>query len=197
METFDVEVPELGCVLLLRHGETEGQSSIRFHGSTDVALADLGREQIRRTVCDLDLTVYERVLCSPMRRALESVQAILPGCEPEIVEDFREIDFGACEGLTAEEIAHVHPTFHERWRAGQVDRFPDGEPFDGFVQRVQDAGHALLKRRALVGKSMIVAHKGTLKALLADWLRLPPGDRHRFDPPLGGGFLIRGPASRW
>ncbi|MFN6195270.1 MAG: histidine phosphatase family protein, partial [Planctomycetota bacterium] len=31
----------------MRHGETEGQSSIRYHGRNDVALSDEGRAQIR------------------------------------------------------------------------------------------------------------------------------------------------------
>ena len=32
---------------LVRHGETEGQSSIRYHGANDVPLSDVGRQQIR------------------------------------------------------------------------------------------------------------------------------------------------------
>ena len=34
-------------IWLVRHGETEGQSSIRYHGSNDVPLSDVGRAQIR------------------------------------------------------------------------------------------------------------------------------------------------------
>ena len=33
-------------IYLVRHGETEGESSIRFHGSNDVPLSDHGRDQI-------------------------------------------------------------------------------------------------------------------------------------------------------
>ena len=35
-------------ITLVRHGETTGQSSIRFFGQTDVPLSDVGREQMRR-----------------------------------------------------------------------------------------------------------------------------------------------------
>ena len=34
----------LNRILLVRHGETEGESSIRYHGSADVALSEEGRE---------------------------------------------------------------------------------------------------------------------------------------------------------
>ena len=34
-------------LILVRHGETEGESSIRYHGRTDVALSELGRAQMR------------------------------------------------------------------------------------------------------------------------------------------------------
>src|SRR5208282_5591650 len=33
-------------LILVRHGETEGESSIRYHGRTDVALSELGRTQM-------------------------------------------------------------------------------------------------------------------------------------------------------
>ena len=36
-------------IVMVRHGETEGQSSVRFHGSADVALNDEGRAQLRET----------------------------------------------------------------------------------------------------------------------------------------------------
>ena len=33
-------------LVLVRHGETEGESSIRYHGRNDVALSALGRAQM-------------------------------------------------------------------------------------------------------------------------------------------------------
>ena len=35
---------------LVRHGETAGESSVRYHGSNDVPLSAVGRQQVRRLV---------------------------------------------------------------------------------------------------------------------------------------------------
>ena len=46
-------------IVLVRHGETVGNSSLRFHGSSDVALSDEGREQMRAATWDgTDTPVY-------------------------------------------------------------------------------------------------------------------------------------------
>ena len=37
----------LNRIVLVRHGETTGESSIRYYGATDVPLSDLGRQQVR------------------------------------------------------------------------------------------------------------------------------------------------------
>ena len=40
-------------ILLVRHGETVGESSTRFHGRNDVALAESGRAQMARVAAAL------------------------------------------------------------------------------------------------------------------------------------------------
>ncbi|MCK5943216.1 MAG: histidine phosphatase family protein, partial [Planctomycetes bacterium] len=64
---------------LVRHGETEGQSSIRYHGSNDVPLSDAGREQIRALLPLLEGVAFERVVHSPLSRAAESAALLRDG----------------------------------------------------------------------------------------------------------------------
>ena len=47
-------MPKLRRILLVRHGETDGESSVRFHGSTDVDLSAEGREQAARAGRQVD-----------------------------------------------------------------------------------------------------------------------------------------------
>ena len=61
-------------IVLLRHGETVGNSRERFHGNSDVALSDEGRAQVRAAAKRLATEVFEVVAASPLRRAWQSAK---------------------------------------------------------------------------------------------------------------------------
>src|SRR5580704_4925874 len=113
-------------LVLVRHGETVGNSSIRYHGRTDVVLSDLGRSQmraVRRWLRDnLEPASFAPVIASPLRRASESA-AIIAGDDLPVVEieEFVEVDFGRFEGLTAEEIRERYPADFEHWNRDRLN----------------------------------------------------------------------------
>ena len=73
-------------ILLVRHGETEGESSIRYHGSTDVALSDEGRAHMSAARLRLPGgNLYDLVVSSPLQRAFESAEILAPGV-PTVLE---------------------------------------------------------------------------------------------------------------
>ncbi len=113
-------------MVLVRHGETEGESSIRFHGSNDVPLSDEGRAQLRETARRLPGR-FDLVAASPLSRAWEGSRILAPGMPVRLLDEFREIDFGDWEGLTREEIAARSPTDYASWQAGEPGfEFPGG-----------------------------------------------------------------------
>ena len=61
----------LNRIVLVRHGETVGQSSIRYYGATAVALSARGREQVREAALALPGAAFDLVLTSPLSRAWE------------------------------------------------------------------------------------------------------------------------------
>ncbi|MGH7863814.1 MAG: histidine phosphatase family protein, partial [Candidatus Binataceae bacterium] len=91
-------------LVLVRHGETVGESSIRYHGRTDVPLSDLGRRQMRAVRAALAgvsaPSGYARVFTTPLSRARESAQIVAGHDRVVAIEQFREVDFGLFEGLT-------------------------------------------------------------------------------------------------
>src|SRR5215469_4039295 len=93
-------------LVLVRHGETEGESSIRYHGRTDVPLSELGRAQLRAVRATLrqrhQLAKFERVFSSPLVRATEGAR-LVAGENLKIItiEELVEIHFGRFEGLAA------------------------------------------------------------------------------------------------
>ncbi|MGB3966557.1 MAG: histidine phosphatase family protein, partial [Planctomycetota bacterium] len=137
-------LPAARRLWLVRHGETAGQSSVRFHGHNDVALADAGRVQIRALAPLLAGVDFARVVHSPLSRAAESAAILVAACgvarERVAADDrLRELSFGACEGMTAGEIAAAFPEFWRAYEAGVHEAFPGGEPRAAFAARVRAA----------------------------------------------------------
>ena len=155
----------LSRLILVRHGETEGQSSIRYYGVTDVPLSDLGREQVRAARQRVVGEVFEGVWASTLCRSWESASLVVPGHPIHLESDFREIDFGRWEGLTAEEIAVVDPGLHADWRGQRPGfEFPEGEARERFRVRI---ARGLDRLRATgVESALVVAHKGVVRTLL-------------------------------
>jgi broad specificity phosphatase PhoE len=165
---------------MVRHGETVGNSSIRYFGRTDVALSELGRAQMRsasRWLADRFGREFEPVLTSPLVRAVESAVLIAgASAVPIQIDEFAEVDFGLFEGLTAEEIAARYPEEFRRWNRDRLAldyTYPDGESRAGFTVRVSRAVDRMLSMFEPVGNgsarrsqhALLVAHRGVIRTI--------------------------------
>ena len=172
----------LSRLVLVRHGETVGQSSVRFYGRTDVALSDLGREQARRARAAIPGEGFDLVVASSLRRAWQMARIVAPGRSVRLEADFREIDFGCWEGLTKDEIAARDPVLHADWQARVPGfEFPGGEPRARFQARVLRGLERLHESGAT--SVLVIAHKGVVRGLVQAVceVELPPDL-----PALGG-----------
>jgi broad specificity phosphatase PhoE len=161
---------------LVRHGETEAQSSVRFYGRTDVPLSGLGRTQMARVRDALAARRFAAVYCSTLSRASEGAQIIgdghlaAGGAAPTPIAGFDEVDFGEWEGLTATEIQTRYPERYVEWQARGSDFvYPGGESSRAFRQRVASTLHALLAQ-APHGELLFVLHKGVIRCIVAELL---------------------------
>ncbi len=164
-------------LVLVRHGETEGQSSIRYHGRTDVALSELGRAQMRAVRRELERRDFnfDRAFASPLVRATEGAALILgDGAGLITLEEFTEVHFGLFEGLTADEIRERFPLEFERWNADRLApayTYPQGESRAAFAERVERGLERMLKlieasRRSGHERALVVAHRGVIRAMV-------------------------------
>lgn len=188
-------------IWLVRHGETEGQSSIRYHGSNDVPLSDAGREQVAALAPLLQGVTFGRVVHSPLLRAAESA-AILqrevgwPADRVSADERLREISFGDAEGMTREEIDRAFPGFWDDYDAGRTDAFPGGEPRAAFGARVYDAAREL-ERADWQGDLLLVAHRGTVKHTICALLGLEEAPITGFAVELASLSVLREADEGW
>jgi len=98
-------------VLLIRHGQSQGNAEGRFGGHTDTPLSPRGRAEAGRTAQALASEAFDAIACSDLARAIETATPLanLVGLELQTAEAFRERSVGVMEGLTFEEAAAQHP----------------------------------------------------------------------------------------
>lgn len=98
-------------VLLIRHGQSQGNAEGRFGGHTATPLSARGRRQSEATARALSSETFSAIYSSDLPRAVETAMPLarLTGLEVLGTEAFRERSVGVMEGLTFEEAAALHP----------------------------------------------------------------------------------------
>ena len=94
-------------ITFVRHGETDANAASIWQGQGDAALSHRGREQARSLRDRLASVDFDAVVSSDLVRTMET--ADLAGLDPEPDAGFREMDIGAWEGLTRDEIEKSLP----------------------------------------------------------------------------------------
>jgi broad specificity phosphatase PhoE len=175
-----------------------GDSSVRLYGRTDIALSDLGREQMRRAGAALRRVAFQTAIVSPLQRSRESADILLDGRGPalRVTPEFREIDFGAWEGWTFAEVAERDPENHASWKTMGVDfAFPGAETKKSFFERIAAAAVRIFPEAQ--SPALAVLHKGVIKGILAGLLGRPVAALADHPIELGGIHLLRRDAGGW
>jgi broad specificity phosphatase PhoE len=154
-------------LIVVRHGESEGNARGLAQGRLPFPLTERGRGQARQVALMVRALGWrpERVVTSPLPRAAETA-AILAhalGFPPPLpIDAFSEIDCGTATGRPFEDLEREHPGFFRR-PASQWLGFTEfgGESDDDVVARV---GRGL---DALEGSVLLVTHGAVFKAVLA------------------------------
>ncbi len=153
--------------VFIRHGMTAGNREKRYIGGrSDEGLCKEGKELLRALRISGFYPAVDTVYASPMRRCLETAEILYPEIRPQIVEGFRECDFGLFENKTAQEIAEL--PINWEWSGDQEKvRFPGGEDSEAFIRRSVKAFTELMEREAQIPRAAFVVHGGTIMALLS------------------------------
>ena len=98
-------------VLLIRHGQSEGNAEGRFGGHTATPLSSRGRKQAAATAKTLSSERLTAIFSSDLPRAIETARPLakLTGLQIQSTDAFRERSVGVMEGLTFEEAAEQYP----------------------------------------------------------------------------------------
>jgi len=179
--------PVITRLILVRHGETEGNLSQVWHGALDAPLTPRGRAQVDATAARLaqlhDGRPIDHLYVSPLPRAQSTAAAIAwaTGLMAEVDDGLREFSIGDWEGRSFRDLREMEDLWG-RWEADPHFAPPNGESPSTFNSRVVEAAQRLVAQHP--GETLVaVTHGGVIGNLLASFVGDGPGDWRRFDPP--------------
>ena len=167
-------------IYLYRHGDTAWSPIRRLAGRTDLELTAAGEATARQVGARLAGVAFDRVWASPLQRARRTAE--LAGFTAAIDPRLVEMDFGAYEGRTIQEIRVERPGY-----TYLADGCPGGETAADLARRIDPV---LAELRALEGTTLIIAHSVLLRVLTARYLGLAPEHGRNFMLAPGGVSIL-------
>jgi alpha-ribazole phosphatase len=159
-------------LLLVRHGETDFNTSHRFMGHSDIDLSPAGRRQIECLRDHLKSEKIDGVYASDLTRTIATAAILTEGRGFRVIPcpELREMNYGRCEGMTFSEINDAYPNVADRCINFNVSlEFPEGETFKRFTERTVSFLERL-KNHKPSDVILVVSHSGPLKALICHFL---------------------------
>jgi probable phosphoglycerate mutase len=148
---------------------------MRFQGTTDVELDEVGVVQAERAARDLATLAPHRIVSSDLQRARVTAQALaaMVGLPVVTDPDLRETYAGSWQGLTREEIIAADGEAWDRWIAGDDIRPGGGQTRSEVAVRVSAAVLRHAEGLPAGGTLVVVSHGGAVRACLGMLLGLP------------------------
>lgn len=157
------------ALLLVRHGESEGNAGGIIQGQLDLGLTDLGRLQASWTAESLARDGVKVVVSSPLARSRVTAEVIGArlGLTPRLDDRLMEYGFGELSGLNREEIGVRFPQVALTGFAGSYNGswtpIPGEEGRAGFFDRVSQSLDELIDESG-DNRVVVVTHGGFLNA---------------------------------
>lgn len=150
-------------IYLVRHAQSVANIGHIFQGHTyNTGLSPLGVSQAKLVGAYLAQRLVERVVSSPLKRAMETAEVISQSYEvdPALIET----DHGQWEGLREVVVKLRWPEIYQTWMTNPARAvFPGGEKFTDVQDRVLVWWDKLDKNQDLV----LVSHENILQIIIA------------------------------
>ncbi len=155
-------------VVIIRHGQSQGNAEGRFGGHTDTPLSPRGRRQAQATAKALASEKFSAIYTSDLPRAIETATPLarLTRAPLETTEALRERSVGVMEGLTFEEAAEQHPEQYQALLRRDFEHvLLGGESYRQTLDRAsRKLDEAIEQHKG--GRIAIFAHTGTICILI-------------------------------
>ncbi|MEH6623505.1 MULTISPECIES: histidine phosphatase family protein [Dietzia] len=164
-------------LILLRHGQTHYNASLRMQGQLDTELSELGERQAHAVGRVLAPRRPWTILSSDLQRAHETAKALATEVGLDVRTDprLRETHLGTWQGMSHSEVDGQWPDARVRWRSSPRWSPPEGESRLDVARRTREVVDELVESSPDWSEhpAVIVAHGGAIAALTASLLELP------------------------
>lgn len=148
---------------VVRHGETLSNVAGIVSGRSDESLTAKGISQAQKVNLWLGDTKFNAVYVSPMKRAIETAEIIVPEYNYEIDERLAERDLGTLKGYTIDELWQ-----NPLWNSLTEMRTKEGaETFGAGMVRVYDYLADVRKKYGDVAQLLLITHSFISRCLWA------------------------------
>jgi probable phosphoglycerate mutase len=155
-------------ILLVRHGQSQGNAEGRFGGHTATPLSARGRRQAEAAAQALVSKKITAIYSSDLPRAVQTAEPLarVTGLEVRRTTAFRERGVGVLEGLTFEEAAEQHPEHYAALIRRDFEHvILGGESYRQLLDRAAETlDHAIEQHRG--GCVCVFSHTGAICILI-------------------------------
>lgn len=164
-------------LILLRHGQTHYNATMRMQGQLDTELSELGKKQAINAAEVLAKRKPFAIVSSDLTRAADTAAALAARCELSVSYDerLRETNLGQWQGQTHQEVDEHSPGARANWRVTPTWGPPGGETRLDVARRGRAVIDDLVAHYPDWSQSPVVAvsHGGCIAATCAALLELP------------------------
>ena len=181
-------------VLLLRHGQTQGNLEKRYIGKTDepLLMEDMERIQkvssLQKRLKQENLARPQKLFVSPMLRCRQTAELLFPEQEQVVIDKLREMDFGRFEAKNYMELS-ADPAYQAWIDSGGRLPFPEGEDRECFIRRTMEGFRQMTEQawQEKCGQIAAVVHGGSIMAILSGLLQ---DDYYTYQVPNLAGYAF-------
>lgn len=159
-------------ITLLRHGQVAGAAAL--YGHTDVALSDLGRDNLRAAFNNIHSKLpIDGIISSPLQRCAEISRAfaVEKMIDYHLNAQFKEMHFGDWDGIAFDKLGHIWHDLEAFFNSPHAVHPPAGETLGQFAQRIISAWETLLEQNDYQ-HLVLVCHGGVIRVIIAHLLSI-------------------------
>jgi len=162
-------------ILLIRHGESEGNAAGVYQGHTDFSLSEKGRLQATFLAQNLSMARISiaAIYSSDLARAFETAEIIAKELQvPTVKKDkrLREFNLGIFEGKVIANMTREERDLLDSYFKDTSKRVPNGETVEEMKARIKSFFEELVINHHKEETIIIVAHGGTIFHILTSTL---------------------------